>query len=248
MLRRSWCGRASGWRSRSRTRAGRPDADGRTWVTVPGWTRLGGTTMGTFGRGFTQAARSAGCSARGGGRARLVVALRRCWLRVRVRATGGPGRVRSGAASATAPSPRPRRPAEAAGPRPRASSPRPSAPPRPSPTTPRWPPRARRSRWTSTPAAASTEIRLDVDGPPAEPGLRRARARQRLRPDRRRGRPALPEPGRPGRGAGQALHGPGLRQPAERDLARPAHRRRRRRRVAGGGAVRVHRPRARRRS
>ncbi len=110
------------------------------------------------------------------------------------------------------------------------------------------PPERATTAFTYNPALApeGATIEVDVDAPrrvdrgparrrraAAEPGVRRARARQRLRPDRRRGRPALPEPGRPGRGAGQAVHRPGLRQPAERDLARPAHRRRRRRRVDG---------------
>ena len=118
----------------------------------------------------------------------------------------------SGQPAAPAPARRPRRPRPRRPPPP--SRPRPTEPPMPRARSP--PPDRATNAFTYNPALApegaqievdvdhrggSTEVRLDVDGSPAEPGLRRARARQRLRPDRRRRRPALPEPGRPGRGA-----------------------------------------------
>ena len=64
---------------------------------------------------------------------------------------------------------------------------------------------------------ASTRTTLTVERPEPELDVRRARPREAVRPDRRRGGTALPaQPG-----PGDAERRPGLREPDERDLAGP---------------------------
>ena len=206
--------------------------DGPGW-TVPGWTGLGGTMMGTFGRG-SAGWPVAGCSS---------------WRRPRSwRRAAGPanrlGPARHPAASAAAPATAARQPRGGRRPDRGRGRPRPArAGHHRLHLQPRAGPRGRDDQVDVDARGGSTEVRLDVDGLLPSRGYAAHAHVNPCGPTGDVAGPALPEPGRPGGGAGQAVHRPGLRQPAERDLARPAHRRRRRRRVAGGGAVHVHRPR-----